>query len=358
MMRCVFPVLAWALLIATPAAQGGESATKPLSLDLLRAGAEAEDGPTWFDFLGDNARLAIDVSARPFYNTRTDEWYSAHFLGIDLHKVFSNSSGDWGTLILQPYLTRLDSPMHPPFFEDSHDLELVWRIANLNYTGLAAGKLSFKVGHLELPFGLEHDVNTNGTLRDYMHGRNLGVKADWGGSINGVLDTFRYEVALTRGTGNEWSSRGDPHLLSGRIATVREGAVVVGVSGLHGEVQKTALPGNTLRRTRIGVDASWELPLVTLRAELSGGRDGNDDVINGVAEIDWSNPDETILVYDQVQFFNTDGASGPQDAVKNHLGVRWTPDRHWALSVQWVQDLTVMLGNTAGVYQFQLRFRF
>ena len=190
------------------AATGGRIATQVEGRELsLGQIGQADDGPSP---LTDNLRWAIDLAARPSFDDRLDEWHSAFFLGLDVHKVFGSESGDWGTLVLQPYLTRLDSPRHPPFFESNHDWELVWRIFNFNYTGIASGRFNVRVGHMEIPFGLEQVVNTNGTLRDYQHGRNIGVKADWGVSLNGELPAWDYEFSLTRGTGNEWSSRGDP----------------------------------------------------------------------------------------------------------------------------------------------------
>ena len=92
------------------------------------------------------------------------------------------------------------------------------------------------------------------------------------------------------------------------------------MSALRGEVQKTQLPGNTLERTRFGVDLTWQTELAVLMAELSVGRDGSTDVVNGILEVDWTNPSESILIYDQFVFFNSDLASGWQDATANVLG--------------------------------------
>lgn len=196
-------ILASALTLG---AQDTRSSGELLSLEDIGRPLQGQQESV-LDSLTDNARWAFDLSARGMYNNRANEWYSAFFMGLDLHKVFSGPDGDWGTLVLQPYVMRLDSPAQPAFFEDHHDWELVYRIFNFNYTGLAGGKFNVRVGHFEIPFGLEHVVNTNGTLHDYMHGPNIGIKADWGVSLNGELETFDYEFSLTRGTGNEWSSR-------------------------------------------------------------------------------------------------------------------------------------------------------
>ena len=347
-----------AALLAIPA--GAQQPTPPASSgeQELRLGdlGESREGTSP---LLDNLRWSIDVAARVSFDDRRDAWDNAYFLGLDVHKVFSGQNGDWGTLVLQPYATRLDSPMHPPFFEDDHDWELVYRIFNFNYTGLANGAFNLRAGHMEIPFGLEQVVNTNGTLRDYLHGRNLGVKADWGVSVNGELPAWDYEVALTRGTGNEWSDRGNPYVAAGRIATSRDEPLSAGLSAFHGEVQRTALPGNTLRRTRFGVDLTWDAGPFVVLAEASAGEDAGMEVANGLVELDWTNPSESLLVYDQLIAFNADMPTGWENATANVLGARWTFCEETSVSFEWRQDLTVFPGSTENtVLRFQVRHRF
>ena len=46
--------------------------------------------------LTENLRWSIDLAARAIFDDKLDEWHSAFFVGLDLHKVFSSSHGDWG----------------------------------------------------------------------------------------------------------------------------------------------------------------------------------------------------------------------------------------------------------------------
>ncbi len=62
------------------------------------------------------------------------------------------------------------------------------------------GKPRVRIGHFEIPYGIEHAINTNGTLRNYRHSANLGIKADWGLAINGETTSFEYEVSASRGS--------------------------------------------------------------------------------------------------------------------------------------------------------------
>ena len=360
---------AWLLNVAcafaaAPAPATPASETPPedwISLDGFGHPRDAASDDDWRSSFGDNLRFTVDVSARVLHDSERDELATAQFVGVDLHKVFTGNHGDWGTLTLQPYVTRLNNfASHPGFFEDGDDWELVYRIFNFNYTGLARGKLNFRIGHMELPFGLEHVINTNGTLRDYIHGRNFGVKADWGVSVNGDFPDFEYEIALTRGTGNDYSNTGDPYIVSGRIATPRSESLSVGLSFLDGDVQNFGQPDQTLSRTRYGVDAIWKTAgPFTLLGELSFGDDEGTDLANAIFEVDWQNANETWLVYSQLKLFGRDSPSGWDEAIQNSLGVRWAPDSHWSLSSQLTLDIDTF-GNAAekSTFALQVRYRF
>ena len=185
------------------------------------------------DLIGDNARCNLDFSVRGIYTDVDQEWAGEAFFGIDVLKTFTSAGGDWGSLNVQLYLTQLmDQPNRGSFFEDDHDLKLVTRITNFNYTGLADGKLNFKVGHFEIPYGLEVPINTNGTLRQLNTGSNLGVKADWGVGVNGVLPEFQYELTYTKATGQDIKLNVDTYIVAGRVGTPTDGESFSGVPAL------------------------------------------------------------------------------------------------------------------------------
>ena len=320
------------------------------------SGAAPRDGlPDW---MMDNLRWTIDLSSRAGLFTDTGRIGTTNIVGLDLHKVFSDVQGDWGTLTVQLYLTRIDDiPSPPPFFESDEDWELVTRITNFNYTGLAGGRFNIKAGHFEIPFGLEVPVNTNGTLRQMITARNLGVVADWGVGVNGVLPEAgaTYEVTISRGSGIEYFNRWDPFIVAGRVGTSGRDDLEFGVSALHGEI---AGRSGTIRRTRVGVDGQWYPGPIGLLAEVSVGRNDDDDVANALIELNSQNAHETVTGYMQARVFTQRFDSGWDDAASLVWGVRFTPDRHWALSAQFEQNLTVFRGSRDGVLSVQLRYRF
>lgn len=313
-------------------------------------------GETW----GENLRFAWDVSSRVIENRTADATAYVNVVGIDFHKVFSGRKGDWGTLILQSYLTRIDGlGQAPRHFEDGNDWELVNRIMNFNYTGLSRGSFNIRLGHMEVPFGLEHVVNTNGTLHDYMHGPNIGVKADWGASVNGMVGDFEYEVALLRGTGIEYSDTGDPYLFAGRLGTRLDRPLSVGLSAYQGHVQHFGQPDSVLGRERLGVDAIWDLGAFSLMGEISAGDDEGRNVVNSIYEIDWSVREGVWNWFLQLQSTRSKPDDTWATTSNAFLGVRYVPDSRWALSTQWKRGVDGPEGGPrADVVMLQFRFRY
>ena len=309
----------------------------------------------------DNLRFAIDLSGRAIYNNESEEFAHAEFLGFDLHKVFSGDQGDIGTLVLQGYLTRINNLQSRPFFfDDKNDWEFVYRIFNFNYALLPRDHLNVRVGHFEIPFGLEHTINTNGTLRDYTHGRNLGVKADWGVALNGNLPEFEYEVSISRGSGNNWETRGDPSVIAGRIGTHRNNNKVFGVSLMTGEVYSPASPTFVVDRERYGVDFQSYFGVWGLLAEFSLGEDDGQDIRNGLVELNFSSQDNAILVYGQLVRFATKTIDGQWNrALAAKLGTKWDINRYWDLSAQLTVDVDTFAGAPESeVLAIQARYRF
>jgi hypothetical protein len=329
---------------------------------LLAAAPTLVQGPAephWTDWWTDNLRWSIDESVRVLADEQGRTNATMAFFGLDIHKVVSSSQRDVATIVLQPYLTRVDSlDPHPPIFDGPDDWELVWRIFNANVKLKHDGSLNLRVGHFEVPFGLEYLINTNGTLRDYTHPANFGLKADWGATLNGELDTFEYEVAWSRGSGNEWEDDGDPGLFSGRIGTPRDEERVFGLSFLDGD---TLTPMGALERNRIGLDASLYHENLGFMLEVSAGEDGADtDVQRALGEINWRNPDETKLSWLQLISSSLDGPGGEATALESKLGMRWTVATGWNLSAQYTQtlDSPASGGGRPGGVALQLRWRF
>ena len=274
----------------------------------------------------DNLRASVDISSRL---SRTEsQFWSLHAVGLDVHKVFAGDRGDIGTLTFQPYVLRIDgAPSTPSLFDDNDDTALQWRIANFNYTALGRGRINVRMGHFELPFGLEHVVPTNGTLHQMNSPQALGLKADWGVSLNGDLPWFEYEVAAMRGAGNDFTTDADG-IVVGRVGSNRDANWRVGVSLLKGETGGAALT----ERRRAGLDAGLRLPHgFVIAGDYATGKDDGIEVGHLLTELGWWNRPETTFGYLQWRRSRFDRGLRVDSA---HFGFRYEPNRHWSTAME------------------------
>lgn len=291
-------------------------------------------------FLGENSRGSIDIASRVTTNLDTHEYAFLNVVGIDIHKVFSSDTADIGTLTLQPYLVKLNNVNNPSFiFDDGNDTKLTWRIANFNYTALNQGKFNIRLGHFEVPFGLEYQIDTNGTLRQ-LTAAQRGIKTDWGVSFNGITPLLEYEVALTRGSGVELTNKDNPHLFSGRIGSLSHKNTVVGISWLTGDVLAA---NGVVEQKHIGLDASYYYYQWQFMAESSLGKVAGNNTVNGFVEALWRNAKEDLAVYTQLEYQRAEidhELSSKSDSMSYWTtGVQWGSDSGFDISAQYKQKL-------------------
>ena len=304
--------------------------------------------------LQENLRATLDLSTRITHNDDANNNHHLHVAGLDLHKVFSNSTGDWATVRAQLYLLRQENgpggPAHP-FLEGSDDWELQPRFLDVNFTALGEYIPNVRIGHFEVPYGLEQIINTNGTLLDYRHPQNIGrVKPDWGVTLNDVFDQWEYEVALSRGTGIEYHSNGDPYIFSGRIGTAQDKNFVIGASFANIKNNTTYGVGE---RERYGIDIMYYYDLFGALAEVSWGDNNGTDIRHTILELNWRTPGEKWFIWAQGIHQQEDSAANQTESL-GHYGVRFAPDSHWALSAMWTHSYQ----NDTDTYAAQVRYRF
>ncbi len=115
------------LLLALPGAataqnDSGEPPTAPspsppppqeevFTLDEGVSPLEPQAPQSFWDSLGENLRVSIDVVGRISIDRQRGEPWSFMAAGLDIHKVFSDEKGDIGTMLLQPYVVRRDNTL-------------------------------------------------------------------------------------------------------------------------------------------------------------------------------------------------------------------------------------------------------
>lgn len=328
------------------------------SLPAEEASSEPTAYPAPFQYRWkDNLRWTIDSSTQQWLNTETDEWSDQYVVGLDLHKVVSTAHRDIGTLTLQPYFVWLPGgPERPrPGFFDGNEATLTWRIANFNYIVLARGRLNVRLGHFEVPFGLEQEINTNGTLRQYSNGADLGVKADWGVSVNGHFPKWQYEAGLTRGTGQEYRDTGDPYAFTARVGTPFEQSLALGFSVFEG---RTSNHQGLVDRRRVGADVRWSPSSFQFMAEASVGKNADSNVNNWLAEANWANRTESALFYAQMRRFEVNGRSDESTEQTIGIGARWLVRNTFTLAAQITRRTFTQAARTvSNEIRLHVRFR-
>jgi hypothetical protein len=306
----------------------------------------------------ENGRIAFDFSSRIDAATEDGDLDGQLAIGLDTYKVFSNKSGDIGVFIGQIYGVRLIDKERPfPYiFEEGDDWALQMRVIEFDYRQLSNGIFNIRVGHVFVPYGLRRDVNQTGTLRQLIMGPNLGFKVDFGVSVHGAHPFFEYEMGVYRGSGLEYHDDGDPYLVSGRVASSGQNNVIVGLSGLHGNMWT---PKGIVERTRFGIDGQAFLGPVNLLTEISYGKNPKDtDILNGIFELGVPLLDGSIFTYGQgVMFMKT-----VEDTWKNktgaNAGVRWIPINDLFVELQYDEAFTAFGGDIpSSQVKAQIRFR-
>lgn len=350
------------------------------------AESEAPESKPWAA-LTENLRFNVDVLSRLDLTRLRGQPGGTQAVGLDIHRVFSDSRGDIGTLILQPYMTRYDNAFPVPHdAEDDDDWEFVFHNFSFNLTRWGRGRTNFRIGHFDVPYGLEVNTDTHTTVHQLISHENIGMDMDWGCSFNGTTSRLEYEVALMQGTGHEYINAGKNLAVAGRIGTPYDRNLAVGVSALHGQIidphglarwrsaleppsrvdiargrRKWANTGddNLVRRTRVGVDLTWIVRQFTLKAEPSVGRDYNQDVFNGLVELGWTSHDERLWVYLQNIYLGQRGGFGWEEDVVIRLGAVWKFAHQWALEGQYSQDVTTYGTRPEdALFSLQIRYRF
>jgi len=154
--------------------------------------------------------------------------------------------------------------------------------------GRNVGRFNLRVGRFYVPFGLNLQTDTHGTVLQLSNERNFSYERDWytgfWGSINKHVNYDAYYLA---GSGYDLKFKGQSGLAGGRLSLgnryLSGYGLEGGVSFLAGERIAHGHHGDALTDThRYGGDARYRhiAPggLLTFTNEVSGGRDNRDNI--------------------------------------------------------------------------------
>lgn len=169
------------------------------------------------------------------------------------------------------------------------------------------GRFNARVGRFYLPFGLNLQTDTHGTLLQLSNDRNFGFERDWYAGLWGSVNPrLNYDLYYLMGSGYEAISRGQKGLIGSRISLANrylydhglEGGIAV-MSGQR--ISSHAVmrsPGVALQAAndivdtlRFGLDARFTSALpngtLTWTSELSTGRDEDERILTQLYQVEF-----------------------------------------------------------------------
>lgn len=301
------------------------------------------------------AELSRSGVAADKLGAKAEGVYSRQSIGFEILKKFSTDTATVAAFNLQMRLVRRDN-----FHEVLNDAEgadrrgwflethnLYWDFYNVfnpllgdEARGRNAGRFNLRVGRFYLPFGLNLQTDTHGTLMQLSNERNFGFERDWyagfWGSINADLN---YDLYYLLGTGYDLAFEGQRGMLGARLSLsskyLNEYGIEGGLSFLSGQrlsphamerSPSVALLSNDdgiLNTQRYGGDLRWQRAIptgsITLSAELSAGRDERDKLFTQLYQADYLTLNRKFGASVQYRRFNQDiRGSRAEDRMEDH----------------------------------------
>lgn len=235
----------------------------------------------------------------------TDRAYSRLSAGFEIQKRFSTATKTVASVDYQGRLVYRDHVLATAADAMGMDAER-WTYETHNayaefYNALGApGRFSLRAGRYYLPFGLNAQTDTHGTLLQLSNDRLFGADRDWQvtayGSASEHLD---YLAGYVFGAGPDQKLDGQAGMAVGRIGLngdyLYARGLEAGVSGAFGErLDPHAGIDGPIRTWRLGADLRKRIDTgfgpFTLTGEAAAGEDEEATVWSGLAQADWLLP--------------------------------------------------------------------
>jgi len=322
----------------------------PASLVLLMASAEAlaqdpfagvepavpesaavRPGPGWLDNLLFRKEIDwLETGGREDVQDSHD-LYSRFSAGFEVQKRFATATKTVASIDYQGRMTyrhhALDTAADPMAM-DAARWEYETHNAYAEFYNLlgAPGRFNLRLGRFYLPFGLNAQTDTHGTLLQLSNDRVFGTERDWQatafGNAAGGLD---YMAGYVFGTGPDQELDGQSGLGVGRLGLGNDmlfaHGLEGGVSAAYGErLDPHAGTKEPISTWRAGVDLRKRVDTgigpFTLTGEGAIGEDDTEPVWSGLAQADWLEPRRRWGVAAQYFYFERElEADAPADEI-------------------------------------------
>ena len=258
---------------------------------------------------------------------------SRQSVGFEVLKKFSTSTSTVASFNFQGRLVRRDgfNPVQndmegehrPGWAFEYHNLYVdLYNILNPllddKQRGRNLGRINLRAGRFYVPFGLNLQTDTHGTVLQLSNDRNFGFERDWYTGFWGALNKhLNYDAYYLAGSGYDLAFRGQRGLGALRISLANQYSSRYGweggVSLLGGErlSMNSRRPG-TIETKRAGIDGRYRraVPsgLLTVTNELSGGKDVRASVFTQLHQAEYTRASRRWGVATQYRRFREAGS--------------------------------------------------
>lgn len=267
-------------------------------------------------FFKDNFTFKKEVYSQFTYSALEEQprqFYSRQSVGFEVLKKFSTRTATVAAFNLQVRLMRRDNFIDTPNDAEGREREgwfveyhnAYWDFYNFlnpalgDTKGEHVGRFNFRLGRFYLPFGLNLQTDTHGSLLQLSNDRNFGFERDWYAGLWGALNgDISYDVYYLLGAGYDLSFKGQKGLVGARFRLADkyfvEHGLEAGASFMYGErlswhalehsasVERASEGNKIVDTLRYGLDFRYTRSVPTgdvkFTTELSAGKDEGDEV--------------------------------------------------------------------------------
>ena len=252
---------------------------------------------------------------------RTQDLYARGSVGFEVQKRFATAtktvaSADYqGRLVFRDHVLDTASD---PMGMDAGQWEYETHNAYAEFYSLLGpvGRVNLRAGRFYVPFGLNSQTDTHGTLLQLSNDRVFGADRDWQltayGNATAHLD---YMAGYVFGAGPDQKMGGQAGMAVGRIglnpAYLYEHGLEGGLSAACGQRLDPQAGTGVVNTWRAGADVrkriDSDLGPFTLTGEGAAGADDAEAVWSGLVQADWLHPGRRWGAAAQYSYFNRGG---------------------------------------------------
>jgi hypothetical protein len=251
-------------------------------------------------FFNDNFGFRKEIMSE-FDTNENGDGASRQSVGFEMMKKFSTSTSTIASFDFQgrlvrrdgynPVLNDMEGATRPGWFFEYHNLYLdLYNVLNPlmgdEDRSKNVGRFNFRLGRFYVPFGLNLQTDTHGTILQLSNEQDFGFERDWYAGFWGRINRhLNYDVDYLVGSGYDLKFKGQGGMGAARISLSNKYSSEYGLEGGVSVLAGSRLDMDTsrpIRTQRIGVDGRYRHTaprgLLTFSTELSGGRDASDPV--------------------------------------------------------------------------------